>query len=192
MAPKKKFTKEQVIDAAFEIAKKEGMDTISIRKVAEKMGSSIAPIYVNFNEVEELKREVMKKIIELSNQLLSEENSGHPFQDIGVASLRFAREYSVLFRDLVMKQTEYLSSYDEDMGHGLVELMKGDSDLEGFSKEELMTIFFKMRVFTVGLSVMVANGLLPEEFNEEKGVELLNSTATDVITSARLNKGVVD
>ncbi|MBS4202173.1 TetR/AcrR family transcriptional regulator [Bacillus sp. FJAT-49732] len=192
MAPKKKFSKEQIIDAAFEIAKKEGMETISIRKVAEKLGSSIAPIYVNFSDVDELKKEVMKKIIELSNQLLSEQNSGHPFRDIGVASLRFASEYSVLFRDLVMKQTEYMENYDEDIGHGLVELMKGDSNLEGFSEEELMTIFFKMRVFTVGLSVMVANGLLPKEFSEERGIELLNSTATDVITSARLSKGMVD
>ncbi|MBS4197109.1 TetR/AcrR family transcriptional regulator [Lederbergia citri] len=190
MAPKKKFSKEQIIDAAFEIAKTDGMDSISIRKVAEKLGSSIAPIYVNFSEVDELKKEVMKKIIELSNQLLSEQNSGHPFRDIGVASLRFAREYSVLFRDLVMKQNEYMDSYDDDMGHGLVEMMKGDSNLAGFSQEELMTIFFKMRVFTVGLSVMVANGLLPKEFNEEKGVEFLNSTATDVITTARLNKGM--
>ncbi|MBS4219608.1 TetR/AcrR family transcriptional regulator [Bacillus sp. FJAT-49711] len=189
MAPKKKFSKEQIIEAAFEIAKTEGMDSISIRKVAEKLGSSIAPIYVNFNEVDELKKEVMKKIIELSNQLLSEQNSGHPFRDIGVASLRFAREYSVLFRDLVMKQNEYMDNYDDDMGDGLVEMMKGDSNLEGFSKDELMTIFFKMRIFTTGLSVMVANGLLPKEFSEEKGVELLNSTAADVITSARLKKG---
>lgn len=45
-----------------------------------------------------------------------------------------------------------------------------------------------MRIFTTGLSVMVASGMLPEEFNEEMGVELLGSMATDVITSAYLQK----
>ena len=50
MAPKKKYSKEKIIDSAFEVARIEGIDSITIRKVAEKMGSSIAPIYVNFNE----------------------------------------------------------------------------------------------------------------------------------------------
>ena len=66
--------------------------------------------------------------------------------------------------------------------------MKGDKNLDGFSDEELMTIFLKMRIFTSGLSIMVAGGMLPEEFNEEMGVELLDSMATDVITSAYLKK----
>lgn len=54
MAPKKKFTKDQIIDAAFEIARVEGVNSITIRKVAEKLGGSIAPIYVNFKEIGEI------------------------------------------------------------------------------------------------------------------------------------------
>ncbi|MDR4887510.1 TetR family transcriptional regulator [Fredinandcohnia sp. QZ13] len=188
MAPKKKYSKQQIIDAAFEIAKEEGMSSITIRKVAEHLGSSIAPIYVNFNTIDDLTEAVMQKIIELSYQLLAEENSGKPFHDIGVASLRFAREYPVLFQDFVMNQNKYTQNYDQNMGEGLIDQMKGDEDLEGFSEDELMTIFLKMRIFTTGLSVMVASGMLPEEFNEEMGVELLGSMATDVITSAYLQK----
>lgn len=188
MPPKKKFSKQQIIDAAFEIAKEEGMSRITIRKVADHLGSSIAPIYVNFNNVDELMEAVRQKMIELSYQLLEEENSGKPFHDFGVASLRFAKEYPVLFRDLVTNQTILSQNYDQDMGQGLIERMKGDEDLEGFSDEELMAIFLKMRIFTTGLSVMVASGMLPEEFNEEMGVELLNSMAADVISSAYLRK----
>lgn len=188
MTPKKKFTKEQIIDAAFEIARVEGIDKITIRKVADQLGSSIAPIYVNFTDAEELVREVIKKVGELSNRLLIEQNSGNPFEDIGVASLRFARDYSVLFRDLVMKPNDYMNDYDQGMGKELVEQMKMDSELEGFNDEELMNILLKMRIFTTGLSVMVANGLLPKEFSEEMGTQMLNSTAEDVVTAARLRK----
>ncbi|GIQ69494.1 TetR/AcrR family transcriptional regulator [Xylanibacillus composti] len=188
MPPKKKFSKEQIIDAAFEIAKVEGIDHITIRKVADQLESSIAPIYVNFKDVEELKREVVKKIVALSHQLLLEQDTGNPFHDIGVASLRFAKEYSVLFRDFIMKQNDYLETYDQDLGNDLIEIMKKDSDLGGFTTEELSIILLKMRVFSAGLSVMVANGLLPEEFGEERGVELLDSTAEDVIIAARHRK----
>lgn len=33
------FTKEQIIDAAFEIARTEGVDAVTIRKVSEKLGA---------------------------------------------------------------------------------------------------------------------------------------------------------
>lgn len=187
MPPKPKFSKEQIIDAAFEIAKLEGMDSITIRKVAEKLGSSIAPIYVNFKDVEELIGEVIHKIFELSRRKLAEQRTGNPFRDIGAASLRFAKEYPVLFRDLVMKNNAYMNNYDNEMGV-LVEQMKQDPELESFSDEELRAILLKMRIFQLGLSVMVVNGLLSEDFDEEREVEMLESTAVDIMAAARLRK----
>jgi AcrR family transcriptional regulator len=187
MAPKSKFTKEQIVDAAFEIAKTEGIDRITIRKVAERLGSSIAPIYVNFKEVDELTQEVIKKTFAISKQLLMEQNSGHPFHDIGVASLRFAKEYSVLYRDLVMKKNSYMNEQDDEMGI-LVELMKQDPQLEGLTDGELITILLKMKIFQTGLSVMVANGLLPDDFDEEKMIHILNGTAMDIIAAAQMRK----
>lgn len=61
MAPKQKFTKQEIIIAAFDLAKDKGLDSITIRNVAQKLGSSIAPIYVNFNNIDELIQEVVKK-----------------------------------------------------------------------------------------------------------------------------------
>lgn len=184
MAPKTKFKKDQIVDAAFEIARTEGIDSITIRKVAEKLGSSIAPIYVNFKDADELVQEVVKKTFGISKQILMEQNSGHPFHDIGVASLRFAGEYPVLFRDLVMKKNAHVKHNEQDM-RGLVEMMRGDPELHGLSDGELMTILLKMKVFQTGLSVMVANEQLPQDFGEEQMIQLLNSAAEDVIGSAR-------
>lgn len=188
MAPKKKFSKQQIIDAAFEIAKVEGIDSVTIRKVAEQLGSSIAPIYVNFKDVEELKRAVVKKIVEQSQQMIQEQNSGNPFADIGIASLKMAMEYPVLIRDFVLKPNEYLKDYDQEMGGDLVSLMQQDPQLEGFTEEELMTILLKMRIFQTGLTLMVANGLLPDDFDLDEMIELSDSVAEDVILTTRLRK----
>ena len=124
MGPKTKFTREQIIDAAFEIARTEGIESITMRKIAEKMGSSVAPIYVNFKNVDELNEALIEKIISISRQLLMEENTGNPFYDIGNASLRFAMEYSVIFRDMVIKSGKYMQGYDEKMIPELIEEMK--------------------------------------------------------------------
>ncbi|TDL57727.1 TetR/AcrR family transcriptional regulator [Paenibacillus dendritiformis] len=188
MAPKKKFTREQIIDAAFEIARMEGLASITIRKVADRLGSSIAPIYVNFQDAEELIQEVIKKTVQVSQQMLEEMSTGNPFYDIGAASLRFAREYSELFRELVMKPNPYMNGYEQDMGPILIGQMKQDADLQGFSDEELMMILMKMKIFQLGLSVMVANGLLPEPWDEGRAMELLSGAANDVIAAARMRK----
>ncbi|WP_027340817.1 TetR/AcrR family transcriptional regulator [Halonatronum saccharophilum] len=188
MPPKKKYTKDQIIEVAFEMAKEEGIDSITIRKVAKRLKSSIAPIYVNFEDVEELIGEVIKRIFALGKEILDEESSGEPFRDIGLSSLRFAREYSVLFRDLMMNQNDYMKSYDQEMGQPLIEEMKKDSQLEGFSEEELKNILLKMRVVQTGLSVMIANGLLPKGFGEEEEVRLLEDIAADIVYATRMGR----
>jgi AcrR family transcriptional regulator len=186
MGPKIKFTKEQIIDTAFEIAKTEGIDSITMRKIAEKMGSSVAPIYVNFKNNNELIEALIERVISISQQLLIKESTGNPFHDMGRASLRFAMEYSVLFRDLVMKNNDYMKNYDEKMIPALIIEMKKDPELENFTDDELKTILLKMRIFQLGLSVMVANDLLPEDYEEQYLMDILSSAANDIIRSARL------
>ena len=192
MGPKVKFTREQIIDAAFEIARTEGIDSITMRKIAEKIGSSVAPIYVNFKNVDELNEALIEKIISISHQLLMEENTGNPFRDMGSASLRFAMEYSVIFRDLVIKGGKYMQGYDEKMMPALIEEMQNDPELKGFTVDELKTILLKMRIFQLGLSIMAANSLLPKEYNKQDMMDILSSTADDVIMSAKLRRGYND
>ncbi|HNT02906.1 MAG TPA: TetR/AcrR family transcriptional regulator [Bacillota bacterium] len=186
MGPKIKFTREQIIDAAFEIARAEGIDNVTMRKIAHRMGSSVAPIYVNFKSINELIEALIEKIADIGQQLIAEENTGSPFADIGRASIRFAMEYSVLFRDLVMKNSRYLKGYDEKVMPALIEEMKKDSDLEGFSEDKLKEILLKMRIFQLGLSVMAASGILSKDYDMKDLTDLLSSTADDVILSARL------
>ncbi len=188
MGPKVKFTKEQVINAAFEIAKSEGIDNVTMKKIAQKMGSSVAPIYVNFKNVNELTEALIDKIFSISQQLLIEESTGNPFYDIGRASLRFADEYKVLFRDMIMKSNSYKKSYDEKMTPVLIDEMKKDPELKDFTDEELKTILLKVSVFQMGLSVMVANGLIPEECRKQDLMDILSSATDDIILSTRSNK----
>jgi AcrR family transcriptional regulator len=185
MGPKIKFTKEQIIDAAFEIARAEGIDNITMRKIAEKMGSSVAPIYVNFRNNNDLIEALIERIISISQKLLSEENTGNPFHDMGMASLKFAIEYSVIFKDLVLKNNKYMNEYYEKMLPVLIEVMKKDPELEGFTEDELKTILLKLRIFQLGLSLMAANGLLPKDYEMQDLMEILSGTADDVIRSAR-------
>lgn len=180
MAPPKKFSKEEIIQAAFEIAREEGLDAITIRKVAKRLGSSIAPIYVNFANVEELTQAVIEHTHNVAKQLVLEQNSGHPFRDIGIASIKFAKQYSVLYRDLIMKDNPYMKHNEEGLQFA-VEQMKKDPQLEGLSEAALKDLIWKMDIFHTGLAVKVANGLLPDYMTEEKMMEMLDSVAEEIV-----------
>lgn len=187
MPPRTKFSKEAIIDAAFEIAKTEGIDSISVRKVANQLGSSTAPIYVNFVEVEELKQAVLVKVHDIAQQMMKTPYSSDPFLNIGIASIKFAREYSILFTDLILNSKRYLK-HVQPSPTNIHERMQESESLSGFSEEELAEIFFKMQVFQLGLSVMDVNGILPEHFDEEKIISILESAGEDIMMAARFRK----
>jgi AcrR family transcriptional regulator len=186
MPPKAKFAKDKIIDAAFDIADREGLDAITIRKVADKLGSSIAPIYVNFKEVDELKDEVLKRIQELSARMLETSYSPDPFLNIGIASLKFAREHPALFRELAVNGHARLQDGQLPVGT-LIAQMQKEPSLESFSEAELMGILLKMSIFQLGLSVMDLNGAFPGA-SEEWLIELLRQTGEDLIAAELARK----
>ena len=62
MPPKAKYTRENIVDAAFEVARKGGLDAVMARDVAQKLGTSTSPIFTAFSSMEELKALVSEKV----------------------------------------------------------------------------------------------------------------------------------
>lgn len=183
MAPKTKFTKQDIVLAAFDIAKTDGIESITIRKVAERLGSSIAPIYVNFNDVQELLQQVVERALQVARGMIMEQQSGQPFRDIGMASLRFAKEYPVLYRDLMMKDNPHMKNTPEQLGE-VIGLMRQDPELAEFSDQELQSILLNMQVFQTGLCVMVANDLFTKNVDDEQMMNMMDEAAEAFIRAA--------
>ena len=68
MPPKAKFTKEEIISAAFDIVKRDGMDVLTARSLAEELGSSPRPIFTVFDTMEEVQTEVLAAARSLYSQ----------------------------------------------------------------------------------------------------------------------------
>ena len=58
MPPKVKFQKEDIINAAFDIARSDGIDAVTAREVAKELNVSVGPIFTWFDSMEGLKTEV--------------------------------------------------------------------------------------------------------------------------------------
>lgn len=179
MPPTTKYDREAIVNAAFEIAKEGGFSAISTRAVAKRLGCSVAPIYQNFATVDELTDAVVKRVQAMSGELLAAQTGPNPFENMGKASLAFARDYPPLFREMALEPNDYMASHEqiEDVMAGV---MAGDPELAEWTDAERRRLFLKMRVFQLGLSAMVANGHLPPWMDEKAAEELLLETGEEI------------
>lgn len=68
MPPKAKFTKEEIIEAAFNIVKTDGFEALTSRALGTHLGSSARPIFTVFKNMDE----VQQAVIESAKKLYKE------------------------------------------------------------------------------------------------------------------------
>ena len=180
MPPKTKYTKGDIVQAAFEIAQEEGFAAITARSVAAKLGCSVAPIYVNFETIDDLAAAVMQRVNAISASILAQQSGKSPFENLGKASLQFAREYPVLVRELILKPNPHLANY-EAVDEALVAGLADDEELRAWSDDERRKLVFVMRAFQTGLMVLLANGHVPKWLGPDEAENLLMSTGADLV-----------
>ena len=54
MPPKAKYTREEIIQKAFEMAREKGIDSVVARELGKELGTSSSPIFTAFKNMEEL------------------------------------------------------------------------------------------------------------------------------------------
>ena len=103
MPKKVLFSKELIIEKAFELFKEEGIESISARNVGKILDASPAPIYKSIGSMKNLKKELIKKAKDLFIEYLSKRRTGIKFLDIGMGISIFAREEKQLFLQVFSK-----------------------------------------------------------------------------------------
>ena len=58
MPPKAKITKEMIVDVAFGIIQREGVDKVTARSISQQLNCSTQPVLYHFATVEDIKKAV--------------------------------------------------------------------------------------------------------------------------------------
>ena len=90
-------TREAMIEAAFELVRREGYDALTARALAAELGCSTQPIMYRFPDLSELREEVYRRADEFHTRYILE---GGDLLGIGLRYVRFAAEEPRLFRFL--------------------------------------------------------------------------------------------
>jgi len=180
MSPKTKFDKKSIVDEALEIAKEKGLKEITARSVAKKLKSSVAPIYVNFDSVDELVESVVQRFFSLSEEYLEKQEGKSMFEKIGRASLTLAKEYPIIYRELAIEPNQYMSSY-ESIEENMLKEMSKDEDMKKLSRDEQKKLLFKMRAFQTGFLVMIVNNNIPSWIKENDIEKMLIEVGEELL-----------
>ena len=178
MPPKAKYTREEIIQKAFEIAREKGIDAVVARELGKALGTSSSPIFTAFKNMEELQQEVRKAALrEFESYVADALNYTPAFKYVGMKMIEFAMREPKLF------QLVYMWEHGESQTYGMligelgdtvgvcIDIMQKDYAL---SRQEAELLFNQVWLHTFGICVLVAGKvcrLTPEEISEMLSVE---------------------
>ena len=117
--PKQKITKEMVVEAAFEIAREKGQDSVLVKEIAHRLNCSVQPIYSYCSSMEGLRRDLTLRVREFVKAFVGEYVSVHVkresdsfFKAVGYAYVHLAEEEPHLFQMFVIHEREGVDSLD--------------------------------------------------------------------------------
>lgn len=168
MPPKPKITKEMIVDAAFEIARKTGAENINARSVSKELNCSTQPVMYHFATIEELKRAAYAKADNYHTEYLMkiEKPQRGVILGIGLNYIRFAIEEPHLFRFLFQSgfvtENNFLQMIDSEELLPVLSAMQKAIDM---SIEQTKKVFLTISLFAHGYASIIANNSL--EYDEK-------------------------
>ena len=175
MPPKPKFTRDEIVDAAIELVREDGVENLTAREVAKKLGCSPQPIFTVFDDMADLKRAAVRRASEMVSEFSLKKTDEIPtFKEVGMAVVLFAMKEPNLFKMAYMFQEHPLSFEEAFAKHGGAPegFIGFITKAHGISEEDARVLFQNTWVFTYGLGMMCATGMCT--FTEEEASEKLS------------------
>lgn len=186
MPPKFKFTKDEILSAAFEIVEKNGIDALTARSLAEKLTSSPRPIFSVFTGMDEVRAEIVKMARELYSSYVADGlNSPMPFEGVGESYIRFAAEHSFLFNLLFMHTSKRYNKYDVlpmiEENYDII--LQSITSSYSISVPEAENFYKHLWIYSHGIAVLMATGVC--SFGADEVSVMLNEVGGAIITRMR-------
>lgn len=185
MARKKEIDKQRILDAAYKLAVRGGIESLTARNIAKAVNCSTQPIYLEFENMQDLRNQVLAKISdELKSNTLQQNFTGEPLIDLDLSYLYFAKEHVDLFRAMFLDgKFGNQMIVDTLMGLGL-EKFKQQFDAEQFSEERLNHIVISNWIAATGLATLLINKMA--NFTQAQMISVLNAQIHEAMLNDRL------
>lgn len=175
MPPKAKYTREEIVETALQMARENGIESVVARELGKRLGTSSSPIFTAFKNMEELYQEVQKSAMkEFEDYVHDAVNYTPAFKQFGLKMIRFATEEPKLFQLLYMREHEErtIGNMIDELGDTVgvcIDLIQKDY---GLSRQEAELLFQQVWIYTFGICTLIARKVCC--FTEEQVSEMLS------------------
>ena len=185
MSATKKITKDMIVDAALEIFRAEGFDAVTSRRVAFKLGCSTQPIYFEYKNMDELKNDIVKKVVGQLNEIFSsvsnegkEEPDEFVYRSFGLSFLKFVQADPFVFRQIYIVDGKIGRQVDNLRMPIILDILENKY---GYKKETALAIHKMASCSLMGMAVFVSSGYKKISEDEmQKNLEILFASICSV------------
>lgn len=167
MPPVIRFTKEAVLNAAYQLLRREGAAALNARAVARELGGSTQPIFRAYASMEELGQAVRQQANDLFFTQLHQKmaESPTPFLAMCLYYLTYAHQEPELFKFLFMCDRISDGSYEREQS-AYQALYRLIADSMGVTLAQAEALYARVWTFTHGLAVAMVTKYIPPMSDE--------------------------
>ena len=159
MPPKAKYTKEQIVEVAYQMVRQQGKDSLTARGIAAALETSTAPIFTVFHSIDELQQCVFEKAAERYRAYI-QEGLSQPmgFKGSGLKYIQFAKDEPELFKLLCMQEdSRGVTHFLPEREPHTPQILQTITDNYGLQSEQARQLYNHLSIYTHGLAVLYAN-----------------------------------
>ena len=181
MAPKYKFTKEEMVEAALRVVRTKGIGGLTAKTMADELGTSTQPIFTS--SMEGIKREIFAAAVRVYDGYTDAGLKAEvPFFGVGMQYIRFAREEPELYRLLFLSRETDLSAI-KSMEH-LQQLVRPTlMRIYHMTSQEADFYFRSLWLVVHSLSTLIVTGDCP--YSDQEIGRILTSFSISICKSIK-------
>ena len=162
MPPKARFTKEMIIDAAYDLAKEQGMEAVAAREVAKRLNMTVTPIFGSFTNMAELKQRVYDRARrEFLSFLRGALDTAPAYREFALRWIQYAGENPNFYRMLMTQEGTEQEPLTELIRELLPPLTREITDTFALSQEKAKEILEYLVIYANGIASFRLRGTEP-------------------------------
>ena len=192
MAPRYKYTREEMVEAAVRVVREKGIDALTAKALASELGVSTQPVFTCFHTIEEAKREVRTAAERVYDRYVEDGlRMKVPFLGVGMQYIHFAKEEPQLYRLLFLATSEDGSSSVMDALHHSQNLVRESLQETYHIDAQTADRYYRdMWLVVHSLATLVVTGGCP--YSEEEMGHILTGFSVSLCKSIKEIPGFVE
>ncbi|EOL44293.1 TetR/AcrR family transcriptional regulator [Enterococcus caccae] len=161
MVRKKIYKKQHILAAAQNLLIEKSFSAITARNVAEYMGISTQPIYLEFKNMEELKLSLLKKTHEyLEREYFSQLPTTSSVANFGINYINLAKANRKLYISLYVDQHSYGNELRQLSFDSFRKNIKNEVNYVDKGEKELENLHLNLWIVAIGMASLSISGML--------------------------------